>query len=93
MVANLCSLQTVTLRPRPRRRSRRRSFLALREEATAAVETGFPTAGGDWEANPAGFPTTGENWGDAAQPTSNWDAAPAPTGEWAAEGAKEGTQW
>lgn len=71
----------------------------VEEEGVAAIESGFATAGGDWEAAPAGFAgaAAGGEWGDAV-PTgqSNWDAAGAATttAEWGAEAPKETpAQW
>lgn len=50
----------------------------VEEEGPVAIESGFPTAGGDWDAaQPAGFTGT-----QAA--ATNWDGA---EGDWAAAGA------
>ncbi|KAH8907263.1 40S ribosomal protein S0 [Coniochaeta sp. PMI_546] len=71
----------------------------VEEEGVAAIESGFATAGGDWEAAPAGFAgaAAGGEWGDAVQTgQSNWDAAGAATTttEWGAEAPKETpAQW
>ena len=72
----------------------------VEEAGVEAIESGFATAGGDWEAAPAaGFaaPTTSAEWGDAVQTgQSNWDAAGAATTttEWGAEAPKETpAQW
>ncbi|KAJ4306732.1 structural constituent of ribosome [Collariella sp. IMI 366227] len=67
----------------------------VEEEGPAAIESGYPAAGADWEAAPAAaFPpatAAGAEWSEA-QPAS-WEtgaaAATAPTGEWAEATPKE----
>uniref|UniRef100_L2GIK6 40S ribosomal protein S0 n=1 Tax=Colletotrichum fructicola (strain Nara gc5) TaxID=1213859 RepID=L2GIK6_COLFN len=50
----------------------------VEEEGPAAIESGFPAAGGDWDAAPAAAGFTG------APAATNWDGA---EGDWAAAGA------
>ena len=67
------------------------------EETTAAVESGFPAGGADWEAAPAAFPAAATGEWSEAQPAT-WEsgaaAATAPaTGEWADAAPKETAGW
>jgi len=70
----------------------------VEEEGVAAIESGFPTAGGDWEAAPAGFAGAqgGAGWDDAAAAPAQgqqWDAGTGGA-QWGDEaGNKEATQW
>jgi small subunit ribosomal protein SAe len=68
------------------------------EEGAQAIESGFATSGGEWEAAAPGFAaTSGGEWGDAqagqewgAGGNANTTAAPttaATTGQWGADGA------
>lgn len=71
------------------------------EEGPVAIESGFPTAGADWEAAAPGFAganaaasgwdgAAGEEWGAAAPAAAGGAATTG--GDWANEPAKE-TQW
>ncbi|KAK3196587.1 structural constituent of ribosome [Lecanicillium sp. MT-2017a] len=63
------------------------------EEGPAAIETGFQSAGADWEAQPgfSGAAATGAGWDGAAG--EDWGASGAATTEWAGETAAKDSQW
>lgn len=69
----------------------------VEEEGAAAIETGFATAGGDWEAAAPGFAgAAGGDWGDAPATGQEWGAAPATAAAaatWGEDASKETTQW
>ncbi|EHA57151.1 structural constituent of ribosome [Pyricularia oryzae] len=62
----------------------------VEEVGPAAIESGFATGGGDWEAT---APAAASGWDDAAAQPQNWDSAAQGAASWDEAAAPKEGQW